>query len=375
MRIAMFVDSAAAIRAGKNAHGWQALEIDPATLTQEQRDILASCKIKYPLTSDAVKCCGAETVAECRPEKIQLSEASPESLVLFLADKGEILAAERAEIEQRAAQLETAIVAYLALPDTQKINDFEIVNNAYRGPYYVSEWETAMSTDPRLIAEQRRLQAVIDSKKSVLRDAAKPLCDQWEIDIAAYSAGTGPRPDWDWDRVKYDLRANDLVEATCTIDRQRATLEKQATDERKMTQLTAVVSRLGTPTQQERWTKKLMARSEAIALLWGETFAPLTAAGFNPMPADEYHLPVHEPEEYKEKCGRDESEKSTVTDGQYLAAGKAAGLIPRAEVAYYHDYYKGENDLPQMDIARISVQMGEYLMEADIDITEEAAQE
>jgi hypothetical protein len=133
-------------------------------------------------------------------------------------------------------------------------------------------------------------------------------------------------------------------------------------ESRKLAQLSEAVARLGTATQKARWVAGVMARSEVIDLIRADVFA---AIGADALPSGEYHLPA-ENDEYGANIEHSESDKKTLTDAQFGRVQKILALVPGATATYHHEYYKDHDDIDTLDIARLKKTVGEYAFSVDV---------
>lgn len=221
-----------------------------------------------------------------------------------------VLHAETVRVEN-----EKNITEWLAKTDEDKIGiDYHRKTYDYHGD------NSLPSDDPRVKTERARLQKICDAKNEQKKN----------------------------DDEKYE--ADKIARET-------------ATEARKFCQLTDAVTRLGTKTQSDRWNAGVMARSEAIDLLWHEMVAPLTAAGFEPL-KNEYHITEKTDEGDEIECS--EGDKKTLTDEEFVAAKKATALIPSSTAAYYHQYQDGVDEPETCDLVRLTKTIGEYTLECDV---------
>lgn len=135
--------------------------------------------------------------------------------------------------------------------------------------------------------------------------------------------------------------------------------EKEEKERRKHDQLTNVVNQYGDQSQQERWAAGVLARSEAIGLLWEQTFSPLKTISIEYL-----HIGYHLPE--IENWDTDSTEKKALTAEQWETVKKIKTVLPSANLIYYHQYYTDNENCDSIDIVRIGITIGEYELCADV---------
>jgi hypothetical protein len=198
------------------------------------------------------------------------------------------------------------------------------------------------------------------------RSTKKAETEEREKEILAWLALPDGKKSWADGSLQSMSSCNDpRVVAEATRLRQAAEARRAAEEtakleleQRKLAQLTEAVNRLGTESQKERWAAGVMERAEALNLLWQEIVAPLLAAGLEPL-KNEPHIP----DSY-------ESEKSTLTDEQWVVAKKAIAALPGASAEYYHqyqDYHDDDAEDDSLDLIRLTMRVvGEYDFECDV---------
>jgi hypothetical protein len=210
-----------------------------------------------------------------------------------------------------------------------------------------------------LQARVRVEQARRDAAKQAAEAAKQAAESAWDAKylplVEAHEAGED-RPSWagDWggsmallERINKASRS--LLAAT------------------KYSQMADVVNRLGTPTQRARWAEGVMPHSEAISLIEAEALKPLTDAGYEVLPADEYHLDPGT-DEYGDDVDVEETEKRTLTNAQYEAAKKIRDLMPGWEYGYYQQYYSVDGKTTRAVYIRLSADVGVVHVCADVEI-------
>jgi hypothetical protein len=225
-----------------------------------------------------------------------------------------------AEIAIAEKEKEKKILAWLALPDAEKIDDRGLTN------WRVCEYSRPDHSDPRVVAEVARLKKICDEHNTIVIDEKKAREEKAE----------------------------------------KETIELK---QRKTAQLAEAVARLGTETQRERWIAGVMPRSEALGLIRAELVAPLIAAGFAPIigvwAINSDCMSIDEDED---NTACEETEKKTLTDEQWIMAKKIMACLPDVAVSYWHQYQTGDNADPDevCDLVRLSKKIGEYNFEIDI---------
>jgi hypothetical protein len=211
--------------------------------------------------------------------------------------------------------------------------------------------------------EHRAAHAALEARartEQARREAAKQAAEAaWDAKylplVEAHEAGED-RPSWtgDWggslallERINKASRS--LLAAT------------------KYSQMSDAVNRLGTPTQRARWAEGVIPNSEAIGLIEAEALKPLTDAGYEVLPSDEYHLDPGT-DEYGDDVDVEETEKRTLTNAQYEAAKKIRDLMPGWKCGYYQQYYDLDGKTTKAVYIRLSADVGVVHICADVEI-------
>jgi len=245
-----------ALRKGKNAYGDLEIDIDPAALTQAQRDyLLLATRDLYDRL--VMKGCG---------------EATPEALISYLdyviADKAAKEAKEKSEHETEVARL-------LALSD----EDFKRADQRYN-----------IARDSRIAARNAALQKESDKREEARRqeiiagllainDAREFLASSNEYFRERH------RPDSiKWIETPEIMNKRDIALLWCEArnqeERLKIELEEAAAYERKENQLSAWVLQHGTDNQKARQALGLLPEDEVINCIRDQVFLPLTRDGF-----------------------------------------------------------------------------------------------
>jgi hypothetical protein len=303
----------AEIAAGRDGSQYQTVVVDLVPLIGDETHI-------QPVPDGALRYCPTGS----RYSSLANTLPTPQDQIL---DQDTAIAAIRADIARieaeqatAAAEEQAAIDRWLALPDGPEIDGGKISREYSRGiiRYRYNFPRGVERTDPRIADECRRLQ---------------------------------------------DICASLNREAEAEVERREAA--EAATDARKLAQLADAVSRLGSEVQRDKWAAGLMARREAIDLLWNDVFAPL---GDRALDTEEWHIPKIEAEEYEAAPEREEGEKLTLSDEEFEAAQAAIALIPGCTAEYVHQYYSDGREGGHM-YARLSVVRGEYTLRADVELS------
>jgi hypothetical protein len=159
------------------------------------------------------------------------------------------------------------------------------------------------------------------------------------------------------------LAEQKTVELKARLSAEKADCEaKQAIRDQAMAdQLASAVARFGSVGLQERWAEGLAKKSEAINLIWNyEAFGDL---GNDALSSNDWHGDLLS---YDEDIGdnRKESPKKTINDTQWEKVKER--LVPGCTCEYFHQYDSGNPEVDPVDIARISVRVGELDLSCDV---------
>lgn len=230
--------------------------------------------------------------------------------------------------KHKEAHKEWEIVQWLNLPDDKKIysglgSNIRIVGN-----------NSINCHDPRVKAEEERLEKVIAKMKEEYKRRFEELEKKREIEAEAKKQA----------EIELDIK--------------------------KLEQLTDVVNRLGTDTQKAKWSSGLMKRSEALDLLWSETFW---------LPLDKIELSAYKNNEWvliqvcgEEKYGRDNFEEksiSTLSDIEFENFTKAKNVLGECSREFFvqsYDWDGNEDNCEIITIVRFTKTIGNYDLIADV---------
>jgi hypothetical protein len=334
MRISISSTPAQQIQYGKNS-SWTT-DLDVSTLTPEQRRELLRC-----------------------------SHSSGEVYIYDILDaSGEITAASiQAAIDASASAQQKRANADEA-ENRKKIDEYTAIIDKYEHGAETCGWLPSRF-NPGASRKHAEEMAAYDALVKRRDAESERRVFVWEKtiapEVAEYLAG-GPRTFTKWNGTWGGKK--ETFEKIQAEDKRRTEAEKLATEQRKKTQLSEAVTRLGTPLQQERWESGVMPHSEALDLIRAEWVAPLVEAGLVPQ-KNEFHLDA-DLESNGSPIEMDESDKKTLTDAQWVVSKKAMATIPGAFASYHHQYYYDRDDLGGCDVIRLSKKIGEYDFSVDI---------
>ena len=341
MRIIVSVDQAAAIRAGKNRSGNVVIDIDPAALTQGQRDEMA---LHISVQSEAALALGIDSreLSEkggCvhlrqgsyadSPKFSPVAEATPETVAGILNDlivsRHKIEADEKAKKEKVAKKRADEIATWLALPDDGCVEKYRPVNG-WRLRYFEH------ASAPECADKKARLSKLCDDRDAADAEAKK----------------------------KSDAEA---------AERQRIRADQEvAQQQRNREALTAVVARLGTDLQRQKWAVGVMAHSEALDLLFNETFPDYSATGAGPL-KNTWHVETERTDEWGTDIvdDYDESDKKTLTDEEFVVAAEITAKVPDAKAEYFkqRSYTDDKETVDSCVLLRLSKKVEGFDLEAD----------
>ena len=230
LKIKITVNERAAIVSGKNVFGDVEIEIDLEKLTPEERLHIVD------RNKNLCRSCYSTPCIEAYPVIFEPTEGNA---VLIVKTMSSVVAKRGAE---KAAELEQKTLEWLSKPDDQKIymDTFRTATSAR-----VIGDKEINSNDPRVRDEQRRLGEIMSQRMAAEKEK-----------IAAT-------------RENLEKQEAEKKEKEIEIDKG------------KVNQLSEVVTLYGSKTQKEKWAAGLMARKEALDLLWAETFkTPLDGTDF-----------------------------------------------------------------------------------------------
>lgn len=240
-KIIIDVDQNAAIRMGRKEYGRAVIEINPAELTPEQRDALASCykynDTPYPQNefSDLPK----------------IGEATIENAVLLI---NYYIASKADRVRMAKEKRESEIAYILQLPADEWIdrgrwgNDEPSLNNYINTAKHNREPLSRYINDSRVAEKAETVKNYIAGQKK-----------EWQEQQA---------------RNKEEKEKTEKAAAAKEAAAEKAKEEKNL---RKKTQITAWVEAKGTDNQKKRLSVNLLPDDEIIDLIRSEAFEPLAS--------------------------------------------------------------------------------------------------
>jgi len=330
-----------AIRAGKNRSGNVVIDIDPAALTQGQRDEMA---LHISVQSEAELALGIDSreLSEkggCvhlrqgsysdSPKFTPVAEATPETVSSILNDliesRRKIEADKKTKKEAAAKKRADEIATWLALPDDECVEKYRPADG-----WRIKNFDYIFAAE------------CADKKARLCK-----ICD-------------------DRDTSDADAKRQSDEEAA---ERQRIKAEQEAAQkQRNRDALTSVVARLGTDLQRQKWGAGVMAHSEALDLLFNETFPDYSATGAGPL-KNTWHVETERTDEWGTDIvdDYDESDKKTLTDEEFAAAAEIIAKVPNAKAVYFKQwsYTSDKETVDSCVLLRLSKTVEGFDLEAD----------
>lgn len=310
MKIALWVDKEAALRSGRDEHGWVVVDIPAAEISENDRDTITSHKGLTSRVNDK-----ADFLLEGKGyvQAYQISVANRETLHLaceaIREEDAKREAEEAAQRQERIAESIKRLRAYLANPEDE-----------------YAPWTPAQVGDNS--EELNQLYAQVAE-------------------------------------VRHKLEAKWKAEAE---ERERvAEVQKKLAEERKTEQLRALVERLGTDNQKARLAEGLLPASEGWGLLEAEEEKRLEGFAFVEESAYLVQAEIDCKAEYscEGECDRDTDKIEKLSAAEYDNLAKLRKALPAdAEIELFRDTVKcscGAASDTQVG-AKASWRVGEYVI-------------
>jgi hypothetical protein len=283
------IDRAAAIMAGKSSYGDVIVSVNPATLTQEQREELASLPTMTPRD-------GGQVLYGNRRPTTPIADPTPDAIARYLDEHRQQRLAEKAEKEADQAKRDAEYIAevkeWLEKPDDQMLTT----------NYPASEYHARV--DVKAVHSYG-----LDRIKTIRPD----LHQAYKLRLAKLNAVA--------EEQTTKLKAENARKS------KEAAARHQEAEQKMAAALEAFLSERGTDVQRKRRAAKLMPDEEVLAMVRDHVFAPLdNLPRYERMKADDYR-------DYDdEKIDFETRDAESATDEQFESMEAIRKLIPGATV-------------------------------------------